>query len=55
MAEKAEKKTEKKDAPIKVDVDEFIARKLKYINDLEDEAEAKFLAMRVLGNKRGKK
>lgn len=50
MAEKKEKET-----PAKVDVDAFVARKLKDINEYENEAEARFLADRVLGNKRGKK
>lgn len=58
MAEKAEKveKTEKKEkeTPKKVDLDAFIARKLKVINELDDEAEKDFLAKRVLNNKRGK-
>lgn len=49
MAEK------KKETPDKVDVNAFIARKLKVINELESEAKAKFLAERVLENKRGKK
>lgn len=50
MAEKKEK-----EAPVKVDLDAFVARKLKDINELDDEAEKNFLAQRVLGNKRGKK
>ena len=54
MAEKVEKKTETKKTPA-VDVDAFVARKLKDINELENEAKAKFLATRVLDNKRGKK
>ena len=56
MAEKAEKaeKVEKKETPKKVDLDAFIARKLKVINELDDEAEKDFLAKRVLNNKRGK-
>lgn len=49
MAEK------KKETPDKVDVTAFISRKLKVINEMESEAKAKFLAERVLGNKRGKK
>lgn len=51
MAEKKEK-----EAPVKkVDVNAFIARKLKDINELENEAKAEFLAARVLNNRRGKK
>lgn len=50
MAEKKEK-----EAPAKVDVNAFIARKLKDINEFENEAKAEFLAERVLSNKRGKK
>jgi len=50
MAEKKEK-----EAPAKVDVDAFIARKLKDINEMDNEAKAEFLAARVLNNKRGKK
>lgn len=44
----------KKETPKKVDVNAFIARKLKVINELESEASKKFLAQRVLNNKRGK-
>lgn len=58
MSEKKEKEApekKEKETPEKVDVDAFIARKLKAINEMDDEAEAKFLADRVLGNKRGKK
>ena len=53
-------KDKKEEAPVvkeeieKVDVDAFIARKLKAINDLDNEAEKQFLAQRVLDNKRGK-
>lgn len=54
MSEKKEK-TETKETPAVVDVDAFVARKLKDINELENEADAKFLAARVLNNKRGKK
>lgn len=50
MAEKKEKVT-----PAKVDVNAFIARKLKDINEIPGEATAQFLAQRVLNNKRGKK
>lgn len=50
MAEKKEKET-----PVKVDRDAFVARKLKDINELDNEAEKAFLAKRVLDNKRGKK
>lgn len=53
MADKAEKK--EKEAPKKVDLDAFVARKLKDINELESEADRDFLASRVLSNKRGKK
>lgn len=53
MTEK--KKTETKETPVEVDVNAFVARKLKDINELENEAKAKFLATRVLDNKRGKK
>ena len=56
MADKAEKAEKKaKENPAEVDVNAFISRKLKVINDLYDEAEKRFLADRVLGNKRGKK
>ena len=51
MAEKKEKETPEKK---KVDVDAFIARKLKVINEMDNEAEKAFLAQRVLDNKRGK-
>lgn len=51
MAQKKEKVEEK--TPEKVDVDAFIARKLKAINEMENEALAQFLAQRVLDNKRG--
>lgn len=51
MAEKKEKKEDVKG----VDIDAFTARKLKDINELESDAMAKFLAERVLSNKRGKK
>ena len=50
MAEKKAKET-----PAEVDVNAFVARKLKDINELENDAEAKFLAARVLDNKRGRK
>lgn len=50
-AEKVETlKAEKKDL-----VDDFIARKLKAINSMENERLAQFLANRVFNNKRGKK
>lgn len=52
MAEK--KKEKKEETPKVVDVDAFIARKLRIINELDSDAEAKFLAERVLSNKRGK-
>lgn len=59
MAEKkAEKKAEKSvenETPMEVDVNAFVARKLKAINLLDSDAEKKFLAQRVLNNKRGKK
>lgn len=51
MADKAEKK--EKEAPVKVDKEAFVARKLKVINELDNEAEKRFLADRVLENKRG--
>lgn len=51
MAKKKEKETPER----KVDVNAFVARKLKDINEIENEALAKFLAERVLNNKRGKK
>lgn len=50
MAEKKEKET-----PKKVDLDAFVSRKLKDINELDDEASKEFLFQRVLNNKRGKK
>lgn len=53
MADK--KKAEKTETPEKVDINAFVARKLKAINELESEAEKRFLAQRVLNNKRGKK
>lgn len=53
MADKAEKK--EKETPVKVDVDAFVARKLKDINEDDNEREKAFLAQRVLNNKRGKK
>ena len=50
----AEKKT--KEAPKQeVDVNAFISRKLKAINEMENKAEARILAQRLLDNKRGKK
>lgn len=49
MAEKKEK------APEEVDIDAFVARKLKAINEMENKALARRLAQRVLENKRGKK
>ncbi len=52
MADK--KKVEKTEDPKEVDVNAFVARKLKAINELESDAQAKFLAQRVLSNKRGK-
>ena len=54
MADKAEKK-EKETPVVKVDVDAFVARKLKDINEDDNEREKAFLAQRVLNNKRGKK
>ena len=51
MAEKKEKEAPKQE----VDVNAFISRKLKAINEMENKATAKFLAQRVLDNKRGKK
>lgn len=51
-AEKVEVKETK--APEKVDVNAFIARKLKVINEIESDAQRQFLAQRVLNNKRGK-
>ena len=54
MADKKEK-AEKKETPVEVDVNAFVARKLKDINELPSEARATFLADRVLSNKRGKK
>lgn len=50
MAEKKEK-----EVPEKVDVDAFVARKLKAINEMENKAKARFLAQRILESKRGKK
>lgn len=52
MAEK--KKEKKEETPKTVDLDAFIARKLRVINEMESDAKAKFLAERVLSNKRGK-
>lgn len=52
MAEKKEKEAPKQE---KVDVEAFIARKLKAINEMGNKADAEFLAQRVLANKRGKK
>lgn len=43
----AEKKEEKKE----VKKNDFVERKLKVINTMEDEAKARFLANRVLDNK----
>ena len=51
-AEKVEVKETK--TPEKVDVNAFIARKLKVINEIESDAQRQFLAQRVLNNKRGK-
>ena len=53
MAEE-KKPVEKKPVKAKVDVDKFIARKLKAVNEMKDEAKAKELAERVMRNKRGK-
>lgn len=50
MAEKKEKKPAEK----KLDVDKFIANRLKAINEMDDRL-GRFLADRVLANKRGKK
>lgn len=59
MAEKkADKKADKsveEETPKEVDVNAFVARKLMAINLLDSDAEKKFLAQRVLDNKRGKK
>ena len=52
MTEKKEKEAPKQEV---VDVDAFVSRKLKAINEMENKAEAEFLAQRVLANKRGKK
>ena len=52
MAEKKEKEAPKKQ---EVDVNAFISRKLKSINEMGETASAMFLAQRVLDNKRGKK
>lgn len=49
-----EKPVEKKPVKAKLDVEKFIARKLKAINEMNDEAKAKELAERVMRNKRGK-
>ena len=49
MAEKKEKETPE------IDVNAFVSRKLKAINEMENKAKARFLAQRVLENKRGKK
>lgn len=49
---KTEPKVEKKEVEAKgVNIDEFIARKLKVINELPNKAKAKALADRVLRNK----
>lgn len=49
---KVEKKVEKVDVEMEVvNVDDFIARKLKVINELPNKAKAKALADRVLRNK----
>lgn len=53
MAEKKPKEEKTPEKVEKVDVDAFIARKLKSINEMENEALAQFLAQRVLDNKRG--
>lgn len=53
MAEKKKEETPKKKE--EVDVNAFISRKLKPINEMGETASAKFLAQRVLENKRGKK
>ena len=49
--EKTEKKVENKEEVKVVSVDDFIARKLKVINELPNKAKAKALADRVLRNK----
>lgn len=54
MAEKKPKETPKEEKVIDI-VDDFVSRKLKAINEMDDNASAKFLAQRVLANKRGKK
>lgn len=46
MAEKKEANT--------VDIEAFIARKLKAINEMDDKAKARDLARRLMMNKRGK-
>lgn len=45
---------EKKEAPKSVDVNKFIQKTLRAINEMKDEAKAKALAERVMRNKRGK-
>lgn len=50
----AEKKEPIKAETKRVDVNAFIKRKLKDINEMQDQAKAKDLAERVMSNKRGK-
>lgn len=53
--EKAEPKAEKKSQRKSKSADDFISRKLKVINSINNPAKARSLAERVLNNKKGSK
>lgn len=50
---KAAKKAEKAEKAATVDVNAFIARKMKALNEMENKAKARELAKRLIMNKRG--
>ena len=50
----SEKKTKKPEI-VTVDVDAFIARKMKAINLMENKAKARYLAERLTENRKGRK
>lgn len=52
VEEVVEEKPEKKPIKKKVDVDAFINRKLKVINEMTNKAQAKVLAERVIANRK---
>lgn len=54
MAEKKKTADNATVEPAKVDVEAFIQRKMKAINDMQDKATARYLADRIISNRKEK-